>query len=142
MTRINVVDPARLSDKHLIAEYRELPRIFGCVRKAIARGEVPTDKRNPSQYVLGKGHMRFFYNKLGWLRNRQESLIEECLNRNFRIKYVSTKELAKGIPTCWMSDWLPTQEDVDLNVSRINERGGLRKEVDGRRKDSSVLPGL
>jgi hypothetical protein len=39
MTRINCIDPALLSDKHLGAEYRELPRIFNLVRDAIKRGE-------------------------------------------------------------------------------------------------------
>lgn len=42
MTRINVIEPSRLSDQHLGAEYRELPRVFGLVRDAIARGERPT----------------------------------------------------------------------------------------------------
>jgi len=31
MTRINCAPKKELSDKHLAAEYRELPRIFGLV---------------------------------------------------------------------------------------------------------------
>lgn len=33
MTRINVVPVTELTDKHLLAEYRELPRIFGASKK-------------------------------------------------------------------------------------------------------------
>lgn len=41
MTRVNVVDPSLLSDKHLGAEYRELPRVFGEVKRKIAMGAKP-----------------------------------------------------------------------------------------------------
>ncbi|MBP7000765.1 pyrimidine dimer DNA glycosylase/endonuclease V [Amaricoccus sp.] len=41
MTRINVVPPEELSRAHLVAEYRELPRVFGMVRAMIARGLDP-----------------------------------------------------------------------------------------------------
>lgn len=60
MTRINCIPPRELSREHLIAEYRELPRIFALVRAAIARGESPDDPRNPTSYTLGAGHVRFF----------------------------------------------------------------------------------
>jgi hypothetical protein len=126
MTRINCVDPSLLSQLHLIAEYRELPRIFGNIKNAIDRGESPTDKRNPTNYVLGKGHVRFFYNKALWLLNRQKALISECLSRGYDIKYTSLDELIIGIPYEWCNDWDPSITDIELNISRINERGGLR----------------
>lgn len=61
MTRINVVDPALLSGAHLVAEYRELPRVFALALEASMRGETPTDPRNPREYCLGPGHVRVFY---------------------------------------------------------------------------------
>lgn len=33
MTRVNVIPVEELHDKHLIAEYREIPRIVNLVRK-------------------------------------------------------------------------------------------------------------
>ena len=36
MTRINLLPPSQLADQHLIAEWRELPRIFGLVKKKLA----------------------------------------------------------------------------------------------------------
>lgn len=35
MTRINLLPASELTDQHLIAEYRELPRIFTIVRTKI-----------------------------------------------------------------------------------------------------------
>lgn len=56
MTRINCVPVEELTDKHLLAEYRELPRIFNLARAV---------EDAPTEYVLGTGHMKFFYDKLG-----------------------------------------------------------------------------
>ena len=47
MTRINGIPPQELTGPHLVAEYRELPRIFALVRAAAARGARPEDPRNP-----------------------------------------------------------------------------------------------
>ncbi|CUW45036.1 endonuclease V [Brucella vulpis] len=77
MTRINCIPPAELTGPHLVAEYRELPRVFALVRAAIQRGEAPQDPRNPQQYTLGAGHVRFFYARLGYLAKRQAALIAE-----------------------------------------------------------------
>lgn len=80
MTRINCVPPAELCGKHLVAEYRELPRVFALVRAAIARRErfVHVDR-----YTLGKGHVRFFYTRLAWLAGRQAALIAEMVHRGY-----------------------------------------------------------
>ncbi len=127
MTRINCIDPDLLSDKHLIAEYRELPRIFGQIRKAIERGEDPDDPRNPKNYKLGPGHVRFFYNKALFLQKRQSDLVRECLHRGFNINYIRTDHLLDGIDPRWCRDWTPTMTDQSINIMRINERGGLRE---------------
>ncbi|MGP2427932.1 pyrimidine dimer DNA glycosylase/endonuclease V, partial [Escherichia coli] len=39
MTRINLTLVSELADQHLMAEYRELPRVFGAVRKHVANGK-------------------------------------------------------------------------------------------------------
>ena len=39
MTRINLINPEKLTDQHLLAEYRELPRIFWIVRKKISENK-------------------------------------------------------------------------------------------------------
>jgi deoxyribonuclease (pyrimidine dimer) len=126
MTRINCIDPDLLQDKHLLAEYRELPRIFGLIRKAQERGETPSNSQIPKAYRMGPGHVRFFYNKALWLVMRQESLIAECVRRGFNIQYRDTGHLLDGINEEWCGTWYPTSMDQGINIARINDRGGLR----------------
>lgn len=120
MTRINLVAPSELSRQHLIAEYRELPRIFGLVRKAIERGEKPDDKRNPKEYTLGTGHCRFFYNKLLFLKVRQESLISEMFIRGYMVNFEHCSIV--DFPNCWRGDYEPTEQAIAINRARIKER--------------------
>ncbi|QIW87856.1 hypothetical protein Ab1vBOLIVR5_gp208c [Agrobacterium phage OLIVR5] len=122
MTRINVVPPSELHDKHLVAEYRELPRVFNLVRKAIERKEKPDDKRNPKFYTLGPGHVRFFYNKLGYLYSRQIQLCLEMDKRGFKVNFWPDANTIKGIGTEWLGEWEPNAYDIKINRERIAER--------------------
>lgn len=122
MTRINCIPPAELTPAHLVAEYRELPRIFGLVRSAITRGERPDDPRNPKVYRLGSGHMRFFYPRLGWLLARQRALIAEMLARGYSPGFADPEGLIAGIPAEWLGDWQPDAAAQALNRARIIER--------------------
>lgn len=122
MTRINCVPPSELSGPHLVAEYRELPRIFALVRAASERGETPDDPRNPRIYVLGKGHVRFFYPRLGYLAARQAQLIAEMQSRGYKPSFTDPLELLTGIEACWCGDWQPDDLALSLNRARIAER--------------------
>lgn len=127
MTRINLVDPTLLSDAHLGAEYRELPRIYGLVRQAIERGETLHTLEQPAKYTLGTGHVRFFYSRLGWLNRRFEALVEERRRRGQAVNYPDPP--VHGIPEDWFGEWEPSPDEIEANVKRINERGGLRRRV-------------
>lgn len=123
MTRINCVPVEELHDKHLVAEYRELPRVFKLMRKAQARGEAPTDGRNPREYVLGTGHVRFFYNKGLYLLRRQKALVAEMQRRGFNPQFTDPSELLPDGLDLWrMMDWTPDEKALALNRSRIAER--------------------
>lgn len=122
MTRINCIPLSQLSGQHLIAEYRELPRIFALVRAAIARGESPGDPRNPPCYTLGTGHVRFFYCRLGYLVKRQSAIIAEMRARGYRPAFDDPSRLIAGIPNEWCLDWDPPPEAIAINLARIAER--------------------
>lgn len=123
MTRINCVPVEELTDKHLVAEYRELPRVFKLMRAAQDRGEAPTDGRNPRSYVLGTGHVRFFYNKGLFLLRRQKALVAEMQARGFKPQFTDPSELLpEGLDLWRMMDWTPDEEALRLNRSRIAER--------------------
>ena len=136
MTRINCIPPRELSPAHLVAEYRELPRIFGLVRAAIARGESPLDPRNPAEYRLGAGHVRFFYPRLGWLLARQVALVAEMRARGYAPSFGDPESLIASIPSEWLGDWQPTPEALAQNRARIAAR---LAEAAGRRADRTPL---
>jgi len=54
MTRINLIDPSVLHSKHLVAEYREIVRVFALARKS---QDEMHKKKVPNEYTLGTGHV-------------------------------------------------------------------------------------
>lgn len=111
MTRINVVPVKELCDKHLLAEYRELPRVFALARHC---------PDAPKEYVLGAGHVKFFYDKLNFLIDRFHRIVEECYERGFKIKHTlaPVKEVSEDL----FGNYDPTPEALALNRTRIAER--------------------
>lgn len=122
MTRINVVDPETLTNKHLLAEYRELPRIFGYVKKLQEKGLTPSDVDIPDKYVLGKGHVKFFTNKCSYLVERQKRIIKELLRRGYTLSYTDVENMVDGIEKEWHNTYCPTDDDIKINVGRIEDR--------------------
>lgn len=81
MTRINAgIAPELLIDQHLIAELRELPRVFSLVGKRIGN-DTYKNVKIPEQFVLGEGHVTFFYDKLWYLQCRFKRLVYEYRSR-------------------------------------------------------------
>ena len=121
MTRINLIPPAQLVDKHLGAEYRELPRVYGLVRNAQARGMHPSDYHTCSApFLLGPGHVKFFYTRLHWLNSRYAALVAECLHRGWRINHPLPPD--HDIHRQWFGNWVPTIADVTLSQARITAK--------------------
>lgn len=121
MTRINCVPVQELTDAHLGAEYRELPRVFALAYAAHQRGELPTDPRNPTAYTLGKGHVRFFYSRLRWLEDRFLELVDECQRRGRATNFTRIPPMIY-LPPEWWRDWHPTPEALSINRARIRAR--------------------
>ena len=119
MTRINVVPPSELTGKHLVAEYRELPRVFALARAASERNEI----NPPLTYTMGKGHVKFFYDKVSYLAKRQQALVEEMKIRGYKPQYdADPARLMSAIPPHLRNDWQPTPEALAVNRARIAER--------------------
>lgn len=121
MTRINCIPPSELTDKHLLAEYRELPRVF-----KLARITKPGEA--PEHYTLGKGHVLFFYDKLTYCQYRQQNICAEMMKRGFKPKFNPEDlwhfhERAGGSkPERLWNDWVPTETEMLINRARIRER--------------------
>lgn len=80
MTRINLLPVDQLPDQHLMAEYRELPRIVNAVICGRLSGAGA-----PTTYVLGTGHVKFFADKIDFLHARYTKIWDELLYRGFTL---------------------------------------------------------
>ena len=119
MTRINsAINPKNLTDQHLIAELRELPRIFTAVKKRIENGKSFDDI--PEKFTLGVGHCKFFYDKCEFLAERHINLRIEYrvrFNKQYSfnlVKYSVNEFVWKG--------YQPTEKEKALLVERISTR--------------------
>ena len=116
MTRINVgILPEDLTSKHLIAEHREIKRIPNCISK----GKYNMDNI-PDKFKLGIGHVKFFYNKLLYLKNRYTNLYEECMKRGFNVQNYSNAW--DNVPKTLMNDYVPTNRDRKIIKERIKHK--------------------
>lgn len=116
--RINMVDVSLLSDVHLRAEYREILMMDNYYRRSknTARGIV--DSELPQTYTLNKGHAKFFYDKWGYVTSRLNELTVEMTIRGFKTREHDGFNLTMVSPQHF-KDYLPTQEDLDINIERI-----------------------
>jgi hypothetical protein len=75
----------------------------------------------PTQFSLGKGHVTFFYDKMGFLRRRFDALTKEMERRGYT---PDTKRIDAfhGFDSVWNKDWNPTPEDDRIVQTRIDER--------------------
>lgn len=118
MTRINVVPPAELCDQHLLAEHRELTRIPNHLAKQ--GGYIASMGLQMTDYCLGTGHVRFFYNKMAFLRKRHLALMTELKARGFKAESRWPAHMPY-YPDFW-KDYEPTEYALRINRERIAER--------------------
>ena len=117
MTRINIgILPEELPNKLLIAEHREIKRIPNVVKS----GKFSLANQ-PKSFTLGTGHVKFFYNRLLYLRKRYEAIYGECCKRGFNVQnYISAWD---GVPQEYLGDYVPTHRDRLLILERIASKG-------------------
>lgn len=110
MTRINCIPVTELTQAHLVAEYRELPRL---------RHAKVVNRQIPKTYRMGIGHCLFFYDKGKWLEDRHLQLINEMKRRGYNVNLPALK---LNWPQQNMNDWQVTNEAIKINRERIKER--------------------
>jgi len=116
MTRINCGIPVKeLTNKHLLAEHREIKRIPNLIKK----GKYNLTGQ-PQNFTLGKGHVKFFYDKLKYLLKRYEEIHKECIFRGFNVNNYSNAW--DGLPIHMMNDYEPTDNDIAIVKKRIYEK--------------------
>lgn len=119
MVRINLLNPKKLSDQHLIAEYDEMLMLVSYIKNH------PRLENIPQKYCLGKGHMKFFKDKLLYLKKRHESIKSEMKKRGFRTRKTI---FLRGFKRQNKNDWRPKKEDLKTIKKRLIEKIKLKPE--------------
>lgn len=131
MTRINsALAPKWLTDQHLLAELRELPRIFTAVNKRIDKGQGFGDI--PKEFTLGAGHVKFFYDKLYFLNYRFQDLMTEYTNRyNKKWKYntLAIDDCIKTSEYFLFRDHKCSSQEKQILIDRISTRITESKQI-------------
>lgn len=133
MVRINLIEPSKLADQHLVAEYDEILMLLGYIRKH------PLNQDIPKEYCLGKGHMKFFKNKLKYIHHRHELLKIEMRKRNFKTNItIDLNQFPKEL----INDWKAKPKDYKIIKQRIKEKLRLKPEYYryyGEYKESEIF---
>lgn len=129
MTRINLVPPAELSDQHLFAEFHEITRVPKVLAKSLkAYGLARVQQRIPKDFVLGAGHVMFFYDKGAYLTRRFAELQHELwvrgINYNIQTCLDPTYTFWYNPKLC--KDYVPTPEALSLIRARIAEKIAMK----------------
>lgn len=117
MTRVNVgIRAKELPNKLLLAEHREIKRIPNMVRSG------RTNMQNiPTKFTLGTGHVKFFYNKLEYLKKRYTEIYLECISRSLNVTCYG--DSFDGISDELMNDYEESLNDRNILLARINSKG-------------------
>ena len=107
MTRINCVDVELLTDQHLFIEFREITRVRSLARPL----------KDYGNYVMGTGHVKFFYNKAKYLHNRLIELQTEMDKRGIWV--YTRKEYGEHAPGL-NEDWTPDRNAKLTNSIRLS----------------------
>lgn len=123
MTRINTIDVRLLTDQHLMAEYREMPMVHGSLKRSLAAKNGLDRSTIPSKYTLNAGHVKFFYDKGAFLKQRFDELVVELNERGYNVDPGSrTIDWDIFTRNGLDGDWSPEKRDHRINIARILER--------------------
>jgi len=124
MTRINAsIQPGALCDQHLMAEYRELPRVIALAKNWAITKE---PKELPKKFTLGTGHVLFFYDKMFFLHIRWINIKHELERRLYKLDDQLCMDIHLSFQDCAFKKiyglYNPTAECNLLLCERIKER--------------------
>jgi len=135
VTRVNLIPPSKLTDQHLVAEYRELPMVPASLRRSIvSKYGLP---RIPEQFLLGTGHVCFFYDKGDYLDERYYKLVAEMEYRGMHPDPLRSFPV-HVFPKSLRGTYVPTRKAYTIIKQRIAER--IAKKPDWYRYFGQPIP--
>ena len=144
MTRVNLVQPQDLADQHAFAEWRELKMVPVKVRAMLKKTDqlhrVKLTALSVKNYTMGEGHVKFFYDKLMYLKWRYDVLDKELRARGFKIEVHDSESIFfKDIdPLLSITHWFPEKKDIEVNIQRLELR--LRERPNWYRFHGKIRP--
>lgn len=125
MTRINAdVEPSKLTDQHLFAEYREIRHVPGSLRRSLKAVNYDVNKlkeKIPHKFTLNKGHVTFWYDKQLFLYNRFKRLRDELIIRGYDLPANVEYDIL-DVPQMLLGNYIMDDIDFEIIQNRINER--------------------
>jgi deoxyribonuclease (pyrimidine dimer) len=119
---INVIPVTELCNQHLLSECKAIPKIpLGLLCGKLSYNY---DDR-PSEYVVGAGHIRFFTDKLCWLRGRYMVVSLEAGRRGLDVQDIWPWPGLQQNAVLWekaWNDWRPDAQALRINRARLRDR--------------------
>ena len=107
---------------HLLAELREITMVPASLRRSLhTKTKEAVLKSVPANFTLNKGHVTFFYNKLGFLQLRFIALANEMARRGYEPDRTRINAF-NGFDKDWYGQWAASDADNDIVQERINFR--------------------
>jgi hypothetical protein len=78
-------------------------------------------KHQPREFTLGKGHVKFFYDKMAYLKKRYTKLYWECIDRGFKVEFYGL--VFDEVPKDLFHDYEERIRDRKLILKRFKEKG-------------------
>lgn len=118
MTRVNSAIPVKLlCDELLLAEHREIKRLPKVLEKSLRARRL---FKVPETFVLGPGHVKFFMDKMKFIKQRYAEIYNECVSRGFAVQDYSSS--FENILPEYMNDYEPTSQEHALLIDRVSTR--------------------
>ena len=112
ISQINCIRVALIPTRFLVAEYQCILRMPNMTSKCTSTSDIPAN------YTLGRGHLKFFYDKGEYLRRRlEEEIIPELRKRGVNVTTTKYKDHPEGMNY----DWEPSEEDKIACFTRLVE---------------------
>ena len=123
MTRVNAgIPPRELHRAHLVAELREITKVCSSLVRSLGTKSHKTIlKEIPNTFTLNTGHVKFFYDKLTYLKKRFHLLADE-MERSGSVPNRERDIYFDGYPKVFYNDWEPCETDNNVVRARIRER--------------------
>jgi deoxyribonuclease (pyrimidine dimer) len=126
MTRINVIPVEELSNQHLMAEWREIFHIPRSLNRTLNSKKGLEPERISSEYLLGTGHVYFFFDKMSYLLDRHKKIYRELLRRGYKIVYKEYLVDPFRRIEYRLKEYTPSEKDLEVNRKRIREKLEIR----------------